>query len=813
MDPSSHHDDIVQDSEDEGLMGLELDLNPMSSGHTSAHQSSDRVATSSIQTTSTTRLPVAALPVVPTGVSSSTFNTNTAVSSIYSGSTIPKSSTSSRPRPRPAYKGANAQATIVGTTVASTSTATPSSEIQTSSSASNVPRNLPSSIPLATTDTIVESFSIYDKAKSDITPNDNIELYTQDMNIAERAKLRSRSRTTKSQAQQRAYSPTDDVINIPSSDSEMNLRPPVRKSKARPKPLAPQKPSPSTMNRTKTSHMQAEESDPIMLSVPVAETSIDLSSSLPPSSLPPPSSINGLSSISIDADNVLDGAISPLSSSPLPAPRKRKRKMLTFDEEDGVDSRASERSGAGDTFIEATGPAPFFAGSSPDAPTSDTLVGSSSMASNVNGKVKGATKAQGKEGGVRDVDDEEGEKEPAPKSKPKGKQRKKKGDDDDEEWGADDAPKASRRGRKKGNSDDEEDWSAKPKKKAPPRKKATSKKDVAAQQVSVVIDRPKTGRGAKAKGGTKGPKPPTSKEFVEDSEGENDRILMPPPDAIPSHSATTPVPSSLAFEDDELLLVPQLDKPGATTSSKRKDSSSTSAPSGEPPNPFENDQGEADGEPSLPSSKSRGKKRAVFDSDEEEELVSKSGSPPKKARTARRPRKSAPAALGLQDEGDADEGDQGSKTKENANHPLAESQPAPLTTPKTPLPASASRISNSNRAYSISSKKSTPMSELIRKVNSLPGSPFASPRPTYSPYTKSSKNLLKRIAPLHPNRRTPPPPPPRLPPPKKSKKQLELEEKWEMELEETVDGWYCLPEEERAALRKAKRNAEMGFED
>lgn len=811
MDSLSHHDDIVQDSEDEDLMGLELGLDAMSSGHTGAHQSSDRVATSSIQTASTTELSVAALPA---DMSSYAYNTNTAVSSIHSSSHIPKSSTSSRPRPRPAYKGAKAQATTVSTTVASTSTAMPSSDIQTSSSASNVSRGFPSSIPLAATDPIVESSSIHDKGKSVIIPNDIIELYTQDMNIAERAKLRSRSRTTKSQAQHRAYSPAGDVINIPSSDSEMNLLPPVRKSKARPKPPAPQKPSPSAVKRAKTSHIQAEESDPIMLSVPVAETSIELGSSLPPSSLPPPSSINELSSTSIDADNVLDGAISPLSSSPLPAPRKRKRKMLTFDEEDGVDSRESERSGAGYTLIEAEGPAPFFAGSSPDAPTSDTLVGSSSMASNANVKVKGTTKPQGEKGSVRDVDNKEGEGEPAPKSKPKGKQRKKKGDDDDEEWGAEDAPKASRRGRKKGNSDDEEDWSAKPKKKASPRKKATSKKDVAAQQMSVVIDRPKTGRGAKAKGGTKGPKPPTSKEIVEDSEGENDRILMPPPDAIPSHSATMPVPSSLAFEDDELLLVPQFDKPGATSSSRRKDNSSTSAPSGEPPNSFENDKGEADVELFLPSSKSKGKKRAVIESDEEEELDLKSGSPPKKARTARRPRKSAPAALGLQDEGDADEEDQGSSnTKENIDRPLAESQPAPLATPKTPLPSSASRFSNSNRAYSISSKKSTPMSELIRKVNSLPGSPFASPRPTYSPYAKSSKNLLKRIAPLHPNRRTPPPPPPRLPPPKKSKKQLELEEKWEMELEETVDGWYCLPEEERAALRKAKRNAEMGFED
>lgn len=127
------------------------------------------------------------------------------------------------------------------------------------------------------------------------------------------------------------------------------------------------------------------------------------------------------------------------------------------------------------------------------------------------------------------------------------------------------------------------------------------------------------------------------------------------------------------------------------------------------------------------------------------------------------------------------------------------------------IPSSSSK-SNSSPRYAIA--KSTPMTELLRKVNStLSGSPLASSRPVHSPYLKASRSLLRKIAPLHPNRRTPPPPPPRLPPPKKTKKQLDLEEKWEMELEDSIDGWFCLPEEERAALRRAKRNTEMGFED
>ena len=106
------------------------------------------------------------------------------------------------------------------------------------------------------------------------------------------------------------------------------------------------------------------------------------------------------------------------------------------------------------------------------------------------------------------------------------------------------------------------------------------------------------------------------------------------------------------------------------------------------------------------------------------------------------------------------------------------------------------------------------MSELIRRVSAQPGSPFpATARPAYSPLAKASKSMLRRIAPLHPNRRTPPPPPPKPPAPKKSKKMLELEEKWEMELEDSVEGWYALPEEERAALRRAKRDHELGYED
>ncbi|KAI0264374.1 hypothetical protein BC834DRAFT_970718 [Gloeopeniophorella convolvens] len=111
--------------------------------------------------------------------------------------------------------------------------------------------------------------------------------------------------------------------------------------------------------------------------------------------------------------------------------------------------------------------------------------------------------------------------------------------------------------------------------------------------------------------------------------------------------------------------------------------------------------------------------------------------------------------------------------------------------------------------------RNSTMKDIIRRASSHTGSPFAAtpPAASASPLVKMGRSALRRIAPLHPNRRTPPPPPPRPPAPKKSKKMLELEEKWEMELEDEVEGWYALTDEERQQLRVAKRNKELGYDD
>ncbi|KAF7336765.1 hypothetical protein MVEN_02111700 [Mycena venus] len=157
---------------------------------------------------------------------------------------------------------------------------------------------------------------------------------------------------------------------------------------------------------------------------------------------------------------------------------------------------------------------------------------------------------------------------------------------------------------------------------------------------------------------------------------------------------------------------------------------------------------------------------------------------------------------------------------------------------ETPKPV----VSSISSRYTIASRtKSTPMAELIRRVNSRPGSPFpvtmprrsslggsavastsasasnpGTPTTSYSPYHKFSRSALSRIAPLHPNRRTPPPPLPPPPPKPKTKKEKEREERWEEEMIEAVGGWdewKNLSDQDQKAARRAKWAQELGGYD
>lgn len=372
------------------------------------------------------------------------------------------------------------------------------------------------------------------------------------------------------------------------------------------------------------------------------------------------------------------------------------------------------------------------------------------------------------------------------------KKRGKRVEDDDEDWAADVQPKSKAKTRKKAIVSDDEEWgqdlnsSSKRRKKGKTdgkSKGAASKKKTSPQKtVEVVIDR----------------RSPTKdvlsiQDSLADAGMAFDRDLTPPPPSPPLARSPSSGSSPTKAKQVDTTTSSIKDSPTTVSESRSAKSRKRSGQSSNPPpsnDVFHLSEGEDEG-PVRPSARGKGKKRAVALSDDEDDAEPKASPPAESPRTKRR---RGNADIGKENEAPSD---------------------AAFITPARPAatPASTSKFSEPLRTYSIAPMKSTPMSELLRKVNSLPGSPFASPKPAYSPYLKASRSFLKRIAPLHPNRRTPPPPPPRPPPPKKSKKQLELEEKWEMELEESVDGWYCLPEEERAALRRAKRDREMGFED
>jgi hypothetical protein len=161
---------------------------------------------------------------------------------------------------------------------------------------------------------------------------------------------------------------------------------------------------------------------------------------------------------------------------------------------------------------------------------------------------------------------------------------------------------------------------------------------------------------------------------------------------------------------------------------------------------------------------------------------------------------------------------------EPTRHDNKGQSPKPPSTINTSTPKPQGGSHMHKRSTLTSRARSTPMSELIKRVNSMPNSPFppasssrvpsiAKTATAYSPYLKSSRSLLSKIAPLHPNRRTPPPPPPPPPPKKKTKKELEREERWEEEMVESVGGieaWAAMSDMERRDMRKAKMRMEMG---
>ncbi|KAG6841445.1 hypothetical protein C0991_011115 [Blastosporella zonata] len=600
-------------------------------------------------------------------------------------------------------------------------------------------------------------------------------------NIAERAKMRSR--TTKSQVQQ-PNGPTRDIIELSSDDDDdFEILPASKRRKAAEKSKAKSKkksksssgsvdvfdPKPRPRPRPLKKSAPGKSSDPIS---PIDTRSQDNPASsilndtfpipfkLVPSQLPPsdPPSSTAITHNLPPIETLGEPSSQPsLFSS---GKKKWKRVLSNVDELDSdPDLQAGSAIDVDTQFMPPPplpGPPPtFFAGSS--SPTHDDRP---PAASSIVIKIPAAKKPRKK-----NFSDFEG---------------------DDGAWGTSKPP-------------------------------AKQKKKALVKKVEVLIQR------SKGKGKEKKTEVFNSREFVDD---EDDDDLL---DQVAT--STSKKPDSLT----SLSSVPpsDIDELGAAGPSRKR-------------KPMDQNEDELDTigmkEGSTESKRrtpAKGKKKMVIESDEEDNEggLTASASHPKatsKAKGKNKPDKAKatpkPAPLVESDDSSqpADKESQISpSSKENTQPPPASGipqTPKPLPTPNESLfPSLSSR-------YTIAPKtKPTPMSDLIRRVNSKPGSPFVSPasrgggaRPmtpgtAYSPYVKASRSALSRIAPLHPNRRTPPPPLPPPPPKKKTKKELEREEQWEEELVESVGGiteWACMPDAERKEMRRAKREREMyGWED
>ncbi|KAL7279112.1 hypothetical protein ACG7TL_006950 [Trametes sanguinea] len=716
---------------------------------------------------------------------------NSSISTSNSASSAPRP----KPRPRPAYK--KPDVAVVGDTsfsVGSSSAAVPSPNALDRTHSPPIPpvepmiapSHVPSSSSSAPRTANKVSSGKERVSDSGIEMADLDMLYTHD--IAERAKLRSRARTqgkAKDKAPETSLL-TDDVIELSTDDDELSILPKA-KPKAKPKPrsrkaaVGPSKEGTSSADaargnanvsivvpprkRTKTAAANPDpgfDSDVNTIPMPTSDFPVPAniptmhSSQLPPSDPPPSTSSSArthpLASQESRAANgrVAERDLSPLSSPPPPMPRKRKRPNPPA--LGGLDSEE------------------------------DTFGTDSRAAANADQQQSKAKADAPAARSLKVVPETQPHLKPKPASR---KKRKDMDEDADGDWAGDAPTKPSKSTKKTrvtddddfGDDNDDDDWGASNGKgKSKGKGKKAAKKAVP--------------KGKKGKANAKG-----NKSLAKDIEGPADEAAptLDIPAADPKQNERAGRGRDAPWNNADTEPAPEL-------TSKVPD---VSAPK----------RGTA-------KSKAQSKKRALVLSDEDEDdanVADKSTNsvtvyitspiPPPSKKNGRKSFVGDPTS------------DVVTKENEEPDLPLPSSSSSaaakPVTTPNAlTTPSGRSNFSHANRSYTISAKstKHTPMSELIRRASAQPGSPFpTTARPTYSPLVKASKSTLRRIAPLHPNRRTPPPPPPRAPPPKKSKKMLELEEKWEMELQDSVEGWYAMSEEERAALRRAKKDAELGF--
>ncbi|KIY69079.1 hypothetical protein CYLTODRAFT_489199 [Cylindrobasidium torrendii FP15055 ss-10] len=369
---------------------------------------------------------------------------------------------------------------------------------------------------------------------------------------------------------------------------------------------------------------------------------------------------------------------------------------------------------------------------------------------------------------------------PPPKKKPS-KSKKPTTEDDDFPAILDaEIPPAKSKSKRRNIDDEEFDASGDgEKKKAKPRKKDQGGEKAA---------KPKAKAKSKAKGKAKANTPPPPEVIDIESDDELDLLQGNLPIPVPA-STDAPPPRDITPPSKTPNPSPPLPELPSSSHGANK-----SAPSAKRKTPDDDEDAEEpqrkkkrDSKKVGAKAKAKAKQMTVVSDDEDEPE-------PEPA-----PERRSPSA----------------EARQHSPPPPPKSKAGP---PRAPSTAGTSRPSISEQYTVAPRTKHVSMSELIKRANSHPSSPFAgSKRPTYSPYAKSSRSFLSRIAPLHPNRKDPPPPLPKPPPRQKTKKEKEMEEQWEEELVDSVGGmheWVMMSDAERAAMRKAKREKETsGWED
>ena len=145
-----------------------------------------------------------------------------------------------RPRPRPAYKGALAQPAAANEAAGNEASPAPAPIIPSTSGRDTTKQMNPPAAGLSSSSTMINPPTI----SANTTFAEDTSMYTLD--IAERAKLRSRARSQKSNANPPPPIIDNDVIEI-SSDDDLNIRPPPKAAKAK-------QDVPSPRKRTKKTH-------------------------------------------------------------------------------------------------------------------------------------------------------------------------------------------------------------------------------------------------------------------------------------------------------------------------------------------------------------------------------------------------------------------------------------------------------------------------------------------------------------------------------------------------------------------------------